>query len=350
MKTNSRQLLVLSAVLSLAAKLCAGEATEPGRYWFAARAGFNVSAKFKNIGDGLFTGGNIAPRFTPGGDPYNYDDGYLLTDSSGNYGGQTWYVGYDNSASQVAGNSILLSRSTANANVGGRSEDADVSVGIEAGWHAQMGHNEKRRWGMEVSGSFQPLKISDSGSYSASVTKVTHAYNFTPGTTPPAATTGSPYQGAYGEFGFLVNDAIAGTTTEVLPGGTTITGKHELDGEMWGLRMGFYVEQTLNERWSAWVAGGLSTALVHLDGTWRESAALTGGGTATLSGSDDDWHPLFGAYASANVAYRFNESWSVVGSVEYQYLNTYRHNFDGRGAEVDFSGSVFVAIGISKSF
>ena len=43
-------------------------------------------------------------------------------------------------------------------------------------------------------------------------------------------------------------------------------------------------------------------------------------------------------------------SWSVVGGVQYQFLNDYDHNFAGRGAELNFSGSFFVTLGISKTF
>src|SRR5256885_10986486 len=53
--------------------------------------------------------------------PYTtlFRSGYVLTDVSGNLGGQTWYWGYDDSASQISGNTILLNRST----VSGRSEE-----------------------------------------------------------------------------------------------------------------------------------------------------------------------------------------------------------------------------------
>jgi len=42
--------------------------------------------------------------------------------------------------------------------------------------------------------------------------------------------------------------------------------------------------------------------------------------------------------------------WSVVGGVQYQNLGIYRHNFGARQAEVDLSNSIFVTIGISRTF
>jgi len=39
-----------------------------------------------------------------------------------------------------------------------------------------------------------------------------------------------------------------------------------------------------------------------------------------------------------------------VGGVQYQNLGIYRHNFGARQAEVDLSNSIFVTIGISRTF
>jgi formylglycine-generating enzyme required for sulfatase activity len=50
-----------------------------------------------------------ATRYTPDGDAYNYDDGYVLVDSSGNAGGYTRYWGYDNS-SQIVNGLLVLHR------------------------------------------------------------------------------------------------------------------------------------------------------------------------------------------------------------------------------------------------
>jgi len=56
------------------------------RFSLNARFGLNISAKFKRASMSL----TALPRTSPDGSRYNYDDGYVLTDVSGNYGGQTW--------------------------------------------------------------------------------------------------------------------------------------------------------------------------------------------------------------------------------------------------------------------
>src|SRR5437588_10102561 len=110
LQTPKLGVILLISLLFAAAGLAEDSDTNLlNRVTVSARFGFNFSAKFK----GLATLPQpVSSRLTSRGDRYNYDDGYVLTDTSGNYGGQTWYWGYDSSASQISGNTILLSRST----------------------------------------------------------------------------------------------------------------------------------------------------------------------------------------------------------------------------------------------
>ena len=80
---------------------------------FVPRAAFRITAKFMNAG---VLSLDPAGRRTPDGSAYNYGDGYVLTDVSGNQGGQTWNWGYD-SSSQISGNTILMHQSTASQNI-----------------------------------------------------------------------------------------------------------------------------------------------------------------------------------------------------------------------------------------
>src|SRR4051794_10423858 len=100
-------LVVLAALTTVRAaepEMQRTETNQLNRFSFDARFGFNITARFKNLGR-LSSIPNT--RTTPDSDRYNYDDGYVLTDVSGNYGGQTWYWGYDK-PSQISGNTILM--------------------------------------------------------------------------------------------------------------------------------------------------------------------------------------------------------------------------------------------------
>src|SRR5437762_11285112 len=94
------------------------------RFGLSYRMGFNITARFKNIG-----GFTPTRNTTPSGDPWNYDNGYNLDDAPGTPPGMTWYWGYSGQPSQSAqapGDGFLyLSRSTSPADVvsSGNSDD-----------------------------------------------------------------------------------------------------------------------------------------------------------------------------------------------------------------------------------
>src|SRR5882724_12530388 len=66
------------------------------RVTLSLRFGLNISAKFTGVGASFPGSAPGNGRFTLDGDPYNYDDGYVLTDSSGNFFSVSSYWGYDN--------------------------------------------------------------------------------------------------------------------------------------------------------------------------------------------------------------------------------------------------------------
>src|SRR5262245_12957082 len=194
------------------------------RLTLGARLGFNISARFKGTPSGWVVPPN--PRTTPSGDPYNYDNGYVLTDSSGNFGGQTWYWGYDNSATYPAGqisdgvafpgNSILLSRTTPNTSFSSPSKDDTVSPGAELAYTRWLGQIKSASIGVEIAANYQSLSVHNSGTFYGGGTRVTDAYPYAPGTTPPTATPSNPYQGAYGDEGFLIGANPVSSISETI--------------------------------------------------------------------------------------------------------------------------------------
>src|SRR6266498_5492375 len=177
------------------------------RLSLSARFGFNISGKFKGIGNGLFTVPAPNPRRTLDGDAYNYDDGYVLTDSSGNFGGETRYWGYDDSASQILGNTVLLSRISS---VSGKDQSADPTLGAELVYSRHLGVSGSKRYGLEIAINYQSISFSDHSAYSA--TRVTDAFPYEPGTTLPT----NSYQGRFDAPGFLLGDTPVGSSTFVV--------------------------------------------------------------------------------------------------------------------------------------
>src|SRR5438445_13864621 len=121
MKLMTRNWLILLVSLPCASTSVGAQEDEPNRLYLSARLGFKISAHFS--APSTLPLPIAASRKTPQGDTYNYDDGYVLTDSSGNFGGQTWYWGYDNSARQVSGNNIVMSRSSISGSSSAKLDD-----------------------------------------------------------------------------------------------------------------------------------------------------------------------------------------------------------------------------------
>ena len=313
------------------------------RVTVSARFGFNMSAKFHGMPT---LPQPTTTRFTPHGDRYNYDDGYVLKDISGNAGGQTWYWGYDNSANQISGNNILLSRSTV---MGGSPEQdvkSDPSYGAEIVYHHQFLAQETRQFGLELAANFQSLRLSGSSSGIGNVARTTDAYPYTSGTTPP----GSPYQGSYEGPGFVISDSPVSSTTTYVPGGASVSTSQHLDADVWGFRLGPYMEFPVADQWNLSLSGGLSVGVINPSVSWNQTISITGGSTGSFSGSDSDTSLLWGGYLAATVTWQLSERWSIAGGLQYQHLQNYEHSFAGQNVEINLQNSIFVTFGVGFSF
>jgi hypothetical protein len=317
------------------------------RVTFSARLGFNISARFKGSAGNLPI--SASTRTTPRGDLYNYDDGYVLADTSGNFGGQTWYWGYDNSASQISGDNILLSRSKAGGDFSSPSFDSNPGLGAEVMYNRLLGAKGRFRYGLEAAANYLSLSLRDRSTFSGSAIRVTDAYPFTPGTTPPVGTPSDPYQGSFEGPGFVIGDTPVSSTTTVAPGGLTVAGKRRFDADIWGFRLGPYLDFPIGGKVNLWVSGGLAANWLNGDASWAETIRLFGR-SAGSSGSGSHNDLLWGGYAAGNVSWDLTHRWSVVGGVQYQHLGNYEHNFGGRKVEVDLSNSFFVTVGLSRTF
>jgi hypothetical protein len=316
------------------------------RFSLNARFGLNISAKFRSVSGITLT---APPRTTPDGSQYNYDDGYVLNDVSGHAGNQTWNWGYDQSG-QIAGNTILMHRSTISADAPSGTDigGGDPQCGFEFTYDRELGNRDKLHYGLEAAVNYMNLSLKDTSVSSGNVSRLTDAYPFTPGTTPPL--TPPVYQGSFNGPGFLLGYTPVSSTTALIPGGATIVDQRNYDADIWGFRLGPYVEYPLSQNIDLWFSGGLAVGLVDGSASWKETASLAGGGTAFGSGGGSDLGLLWGGYLSAKVSWQLSERWSAEGGVQYQYLGTYEHNFGGQAMQLDLSKSVFITIGLGYSF
>ena len=320
------------------------ETNQLNRFSLNARLGFNISARFKTLGRL-----SLVPntRTTPDGATYNYDDGYVLTDVSGNFGDQTWNWGYDKS-SQVSGDNILMHRSRP---VAGSAAPAgvdanDPNLGAELAYNRELGRNGSVRWGVEVAANYLNVEFDDRSSFTAGIVRTTDTYPFTPGTTPPLA----PYQGNYGGPGFVIGGTPTSSSTRYLADGALVSGHRGFDADVWGFRLGPYVDFPLGTNWNLSLSAGVAVGLVSADASWNERISINNTLVATSRGHGDDFSVLWGGYLGAKVSYRLSDHWSIEGGAQFQALGKYDESLGGRKVELDLGHAIFLVAGLSYSF
>ncbi len=284
---------------------------------------------------------------SPNGNPYNYSDGYVLPDVSGNAGGQTWNWGYNNS-SQISGNTILMHQTAAAGNVSS-SDSTDLSNpgwGGELIYDRELGSRGNLHFGFESAVNYANLSLHASGSGTGDIIQTTDAYAFNSGTTPPVA----PYQGTFNGPGFLIGSSPANSSATVMAGAANITTSQKLDADLWGIRLGPYLDFPVDERVELALSGGLALGLLNASASWTETVNMAGSGPLSASGGGHDLGLLWGGYVGANLSWQLSKHWDAEAGAQYQYLGIYRHAFGGSDVELNLTRSIFVTLGISYSF
>ncbi|HVV01350.1 MAG TPA: hypothetical protein VHH88_08305, partial [Verrucomicrobiae bacterium] len=348
--TNMKKHLVPIFILAVCLGSCVTHADDAytNRFTISARIGFNISARFGAI-RGLSAPSGTA-RTTPNGDTYNYDNGYVLTDVSGNFGNQTWYWGYDDSSRQLSGNSIMMNRTTFSGASSPLNADDNGSPGFEIAFNRPLGSIGRLLYGFEIAGNYMALSIHNTSAIGAPVHRVTDTYDYTPGTTPPAATPSGPYQGTLDGPGFVISGTPSSSSSSDVMGLATIVGSRSLDANVWGARVGPNLELPLGNHFTVAASGGFACALVDADVSWSEAVQMGGARGAALSGHGSASGFQAGFYLAALASYQISDRWDIVGGAQYQFLNDFDHSIGGRDIELDFSKSLMVTLGVGFKF
>jgi hypothetical protein len=309
------------------------------------RMAFNVKTSFENVG--AFT--SASTRTTPDGAAWNYDDGFVLVDASGNAMGYTRYWGYSSSGQLPGNGTILMNRSSSAGSSVSENPDAPIP-GLEVTYRRELGRGDTFRWGLEAAANYMRVSVSDSRTISSSALSFTDAYAL-PGlegggyVTPPPA----PYSHGSGlspQGNPVIGATPISSLTETMM--TSVSGSRDFDANVIGWRLGPYVEMPLGQRGRVSLSGGLSLAYILSDFNFNESIAGSSIGSISGGGSDSDL--LVGAYISGEASYQLAQAWELFGAVQFQYLDKYSQTESGHTAVLDMTKSVFVSVGVSYSF
>ena len=364
-RTQRNWTVPVSGVLLLATAVSADQDLQTylnstNRISVSLRYGLNVSGRFKGPASINFpTSFPVAGgRRTPNGDPYNYDDGYVLTDISGNAGNQTWYWGYDKSSQvNMANDTISFDRTTVPGRMPGGNDDATDNsshLGAEIAYSYELGVKQNWhgfRYGIEAAVNWMPISFSGNMANAVALMHQTDTYSFTPGTTPPGFDESSelPYQGTFQGPNFVINVPAVSSVSSLVPGATFLI-QQKFDANLWGFRLGPYAEMpvTKHRACTSPAAWPWACSMVTPPGAkpWTcppTARPLPAAGAATI--------PSF-CGATIWVCRPPTNSTSGGGwrRASNSRTSAYDHNFGGRTAEVDLSNSIFIHAGLSYSF
>ena len=310
------------------------------------RMAFNVSVEFENVGAFPSQAGL---RTTPDGAPFNYDDGYVLTDSSGNLLGYTRYWGYD-SASQLPGDGTIVMHTTSSAGTSVTAPNENPELGFELTYNRELGRNKNVRWGLESAFNYMNVTVHDSSSLAISASRVSTPYQL------PALDGGgfvAPPPAPYYHGADLSPEGNPVINAAPLPSSTANTlvataGTHNFDADIFGFRVGPYLELSLGERATLSFSGGLALALVTSEFNYNEAIAQPNVPSTSGAGSAHD--VMVGGYVAGNLSYKLAKDWGLFGGVQYQNVGEYSQTENGQTAVLNLSQSIFVVIGATYSF
>jgi hypothetical protein len=315
------------------------------RFGLSTRLGFNISARFKTLGGHRV----LNPQLTPNGDAWNYDDGYNLDDTPYLPSTLTAYWGYTGpKATQAPGDGFLhLSQTTYGADVTSSRRDDDPAPGFELSYNRELGQIGRTRWGLEGAFSFMALSIENNQTLAGSAIKQTDKFDLQGVIIPdpPVFGTKGPPGGANQPA--ISHTALPDTSVNIA---TTLAGQRRINVDVWGFRVGPYLEVPIYKKLALSLSGGLAVASVRSHFSYNESVSVPGIGVFAQSGAGSRSDMLFGGYASGTISYSFSKSWSAFVGGQYQNVGNFSHQVGGKVAELDFTKSAFLNTGIGFSF
>jgi hypothetical protein len=312
------------------------------RFSLNYRMGFNAPLSFKHLG-GYPPLSNA--RTTLDGDPYNYDNGYVIP-ISGSPSPYTYYWGYD-SASQVSGNTITMQRSSSPASASSNDHYDSPTPGFELAYNRELIRKTSWRGGLEGAFGYTYMSIRDAGTQPVNVTRVNDTFTV-PGGVP--AIPPAPYQGRLALPGPLIGASPTSSMTEILQDGS-LTGSRSFSADLFCFRLGPYFEIPLSKSISFTLGGGFALMYVNSELSYNETVTVPGAGNPLphqASGSATGLLP--GGYVEGVFSVALSDAWAFVAGAQLESVGQYTQTLNGEQAVLDLSKAIFVTLGLSYSF
>lgn len=286
-----------------------------------------------------------------GGVDYNYDNGFVHVDSSGNMGGETWNWSYaDNSQYDPAnGGSISFNQTNSLAN-GMANERGNAEAGIELFGRLDMGpvnigefKDRGATWGLSAGLHYARVNIDNHELASSDLLILTDQFPLG-GAIPPLA----PYTGSYSGPGPLIGDAPSRSySTE---GQAAVMGTRDLDVHLTTFNFGSYLELPVAPKVKLMAETGVSMTVAAGNYDYESSASVAGLGTQNSSGGDSGTSVLMGLYLEVGGSYQIDPQWAIYVSGRYQAMDDFSLRANGSNANLSFDSAFLISTGVIYSF
>jgi len=359
---NAR-LFALPLIVFTAVSAKAGDA-QPGDSGIADLVTYPAAASPWRLGAGYaqlfglktsFTGlGRFNSQFAAqplgGGVNYDYDNGFVHVDSSGNAVARTWNWGYQNSRQYNPAGSGSMDFSLINSNANGNTDEHGGSdPGIEVFFYYDMGQigfnplqERKVSWGFRGGFHYSHINVNNSDLIATDLNTTTDTFSLNR-TIPPSA----PYAGSFGGPGPLLGDH----PVRIIGGGSgLVSGNRELDVHLTIANAGTFLEMPVTEKFDVMLEAGVSLAVGAGSYNYFGTTNVTGLRAQQSSGSESLTRFLPGVYIGFSGIYELTKEWSVQCSGRYQYMDNYNLDANGSQASLSFGSAFIFSIGGIYSF
>lgn len=306
---------------------------------------FGLKADFSGLGGATSP---FSPQPLGGGRDYEYDNGYVRVDSSGNAGGQTWNWGYADVSQydSSGGGSIAMNQTSSLANgLVERHDEAELGFEIHARYEAGTFSlpGTEAHWGFRGGFHYANVGIDNRDALTSGLRVLTDRFDLN-GMVPPLA----PYSGTFGGPGPLVSDAPTRSFADV--GNALVTGTRTLDVHLVTLTLGPWLEIPVAPSLGVTVEAGLTAAVASGRYSFVSNTTITGLGTQTSAGRDSETDLLLGAHLGLGLTYQVDPAWSAFLTGRYQFLPDFDLTANGSGASLDFGSAFLLSVGVIHSF
>jgi opacity protein-like surface antigen len=211
-------------------------------------------------------------------------------------------------------------------------------------WSFPVFKGQTARAGLGLTFGYTDLSLNDAGTAAGLVTLTTDTYGIGAGAIPPVP----PYSGTVAGPGVVIPDTPTARAAAVVA--STAAAVNNVEGQIYGVTLGPFLELPLSERIIAEVSGGLAVAIADRTYSFSETVATTGAPVVSRNGSvsSADW--LVGGTLKAGLGYRVSDNVGVNLGLEYQYLGTSSQNVSGKTASLDLDAALSVLVGMNWSF